>query len=424
VTSVPAPSAAASDNEFRRGWPILVASVIGVGCSVTAVPFYSGGPFVKELEAAFDEPRATIQIGYTIGSILVGLAAPLVGGWVDRWGGRRVALFGLTGCGISLILLGLISQNLITFYIAFALLAMLGAASSPVAWTRIIASWFEKKRGLALGLCLMGTGICAAIMPAYATWAVERFGWRGGYFALAMWPLLIGLPVAFLLLRERKIDTAAPTLSAGDAEIQAEEKAGLTPAEAFRNYRFWVLGLGFFAISLAVGVNVGNFIPMLTDYGMAPQLAAQLAGLIGISIIVGRVSIGYLIDRMWAPGVAAIASALPIATCVILADSSPTVTGTAIAAICVGFAAGAEFDLIAFLAAKYFGLKHYGKIYGYLFLTLMLGAGISAPIGGSVYDMTGSYAPALYAGAIVCLAGALSLLSLGRYPNFGGGSAH
>jgi MFS family permease len=409
--------AAVAENEFRRGWPVLLAAVVGVGCSVSAVPFYSGGPFVKELEAAFDEPRGAIQLGYTIGSVMVGLAGPLVGGWVDRWGGRRVALFGLAGCGAALALLGLIARDLISFYAAFALLAVLGAASSPVSWTRVIASWFEKQRGLALGLTLMGTGICAAIVPSYATWAIGRFGWQGAYVALALWPLAIALPVAFFFLRERKI---APASSAAALSV---EKTGLTPAEAFRGFRFWVLGIGFFAISLAVGATVGNFFPLLTDKGMEAQQAAALAGLIGLSIIVGRVAIGYLIDRFWAPAVSAVACSLPVISCIVLAGASPSVTGAAIAAIAVGLAAGAEFDLIAYMAAKYFGLKHYGKLYGYLFLALMVGAGIAAPIAGTAYDLTGSYGPVLYAAAAICLAGALSLLSLGRYPNFGATAA-
>lgn len=402
-------------DEFKRGWLVLLAAIVGVGCSVSAVPFYSAGPFVKELEAAFDEPRGAVQLGFTIGSVMIGLSGPLVGGWVDRWGGRRVALLGLLGSGIALALVGVIAQNLIGFYIAFALIAALGAASSPVSWTRVIASWFERQRGLALGLTLMGTGICAALVPSYATWAIAEFGWQGAYFALALIPIVLALPLAFLFFRERRSPDGS---SARNANAMAAEQTGLAPAEAFRGYRFWILGIGFFAISLAVGASVGNFIPLLTDNGMSPQQAAQLFGLVGISIIVGRVAIGFLIDRFWAPGVSAIACSLPVVTCLILADPTPTATGAAIAAICAGLAAGAEFDLIAFLAAKYFGLKHYGKLYGYLFLALMVGAGVAAPIAGTAYDLTGSYGPVLYGAAAICLAGALSLLSLGRYPDF------
>lgn len=408
------------ENEFKRGWTVLLAAIIGVGCSVSAVPFYSAGPFVKELEAAFGEPRGAIQFGFTIGSVMIGLAGPFVGAWVDRWGGRRVALVGLFGSGIAIALVGVIAQTLLTFYLAFALIAVLGAASSPVAWTRVIADWFERSRGLALGLTLMGTGLCAAIIPSFATWAIARFGWQGAYIALALWPIVLALPIAWTLFRERPRDQrSAAKQAAGEAALP-----GITPAQAFRGYRFWVLGIGFFAISLAVGATLGNFIPLLTDSGMSPQQAAALFGLVGVSIIVGRVGIGILIDRFWAPGVSAIACALPVLSCLLLAGANPTPTEAAIAAIAAGLAAGAEFDLIAFLAAKYFGLKHYGKLYGYLFLALMVGAGIAAPIAGTAYDWTGSYELALYSAAAICLAGALSLLSLGRYPDFGVKSMH
>jgi len=272
-------------------------------------------------------------------------------------------------------------------------------------------SWFDKQRGLALGLALMGTGFSGAIVPFYATALIEAFGWRGAYMGLGATIAVLGLPVVFFLFQDRPHEDQ-------DGTARPPE-TGVSVGEAFRNYRYWVMAVAFGLVSAGVGGLIPNMIPLLGDLGYAAEDAAAMAGLIGVSVIVGRVVAGLLIDRYWAPAVAFGFLATPAISCLILAGGGAGPAGTALAVALIGLAAGAEFDLIAFFASRYFGMKNYGKIYAGQFVFFALGAGLSPAVFGAVFDAAGTYDPILYLAAGAFVVGGAMLLTLGRYPDFG-----
>jgi predicted MFS family arabinose efflux permease len=159
-------------------------------------------------------------------------------------------------------------------------------------------------------------------------------------------------------------------------------------------------------------------VPLFTDGGLTPAAAAGLASLTGLAVIVGRVAAGFLVDRFWAPGVAFAFLAAPAFACLILAQPvlpPPALLG--VAALTIGLAAGAEFDLIAFLVSRYFGMRHYGVIYSVQMVAMLLAGGIAPPVFGRAFDATGSYSALLWPCAIVFVAAPLLLLTLGRYPD-------
>jgi MFS family permease len=400
---------AARPNEFVKGWRVVVAGALGTMCGITAVPTFSLGAFVQPLSEEFGWGRAEIIAAAGLCSITVALIAPFVGAGVDRYGARRVALLSILGIALGLALVPLLAASLIGFYAAFVLMTVLGAGTSPITWTRTVNSWFDRHRGLALGFTLMGTGIFSALGPAYVNWAIGAFGWRGGYLALALVPLVVALPFAWLWFREAH----AGEMTSPQQALAAQR--GVSVREAMGSYKFWVIGVGFFFVSLSVAGMIGNMFPLLTDGGFTREQAAATAGLIGIAIIVGRVGVGFLIDRFWAPGVGAIVIALPAIACYILAGGQLTPTSAAIAAILIGLAAGAEFDLVAYLTVRYFGLKNYGKIYAYLFGALIGGSAFGGVGFAAAFDTTGSYDIALWSALVIYLVCALSLLTLGRY---------
>jgi MFS family permease len=387
-------------------------------CGVTAVPTFSLGAFVQPLTEEFGWGRAEIIAAAGICSITVALIAPFIGAAVDKYGARRVALLSVLGIAVGLASVPLLAFSLLGFYAGFVLLTILGGGTSPITWTRTVNSWFDRQRGLALGFTLMGTGIFSALGPRYVTWAIDEFGWRGGYIALAIVPLVIALPVAWLWFRE------ADRGEATSLQRRLADSSGVSVRAALASYKFWIIGVGFFFVSLAVAGMIGNFIPLLTDGGFTRAEAAGTAGLVGIAIIIGRVGVGFLIDRFWAPGVGAIVIALPAIACFILAGGNLTPGSAAVAAILIGLAAGAEFDLVAFLSVKYFGLKNYGKIYAYLFGALIGGSAFGGVGFAAAFDRTGSYDIALWAALVLFLLCAASLLMLGRYAQFANGKEH
>ena len=147
------------------------------------------------------------------------------------------------------------------------------------------------------------------------------------------------------------------------------------------------------------------------------ELVATALGVVGIGLMVGRLGIGWLFDRFWAPGVAFPALVLPAIACLLLVSGdAPSTTVALTAAFLLGFAAGAESDVIAFLTAKYFGMKRYGRIYGFLYMPFGMGSAVSPILYGVVRDRTGSYDGMLMVAAGLFLVGAALLLTLGRYP--------
>ena len=180
-------------------------------------------------------------------------------------------------------------------------------------------------------------------------------------------------------------------------------------------YRFWVLGASILGIYLALSGIGTNLIPALTDSGLTPTQAAWMQSVFGLAVILGRLAVGALIDRFWAPAVAAVALGVPAIGCLILLEPHSLVV-TAFAVLLLGAAAGAELDLMAFLAAKYFGLAHYAKVYAVLYALLAVAGGTAPMIFARAYDLTASYDTSFLIAAGFFVFGALILLLLGRYP--------
>ncbi|MBM13017.1 MAG: hypothetical protein CME57_00425, partial [Halieaceae bacterium] len=200
-----------------------------------------------------------------------------------------------------------------------------------------------------------------------------------------------------------------------ETDASAALESGLTLGEAVRGYRFWILLLSIlFAYQGFSGIGP-NLLASLTDDGFAREHAASVQSVFGMSIIIGRVVVGYLVDRLWAPGVAAFCLAIPAVGAAML-HGEQTFGAAALAAFLIGFAAGAELDLMAFLAARYFGLAHYAKIYSILYATLAVCSGTAPMVFASVYDATGSYDLGYSVAAGLFMVSVILILLMGRYP--------
>jgi MFS family permease len=395
-------------EEFARAWPVLLAALIGFGLGLSALPFYTAGIFVKPLSEEFGWSPAQIQTALVLMPLGTVVMAPVIGWAADRFGSKPVIVISLILYIIAFAAIGLVNNGtLISFYAAWAAMAIVGAGTLAIAWTRAINGWFDRGRGLALGLALCGSGLTGFLVPPYTEWLIETYGWRLAYVGLAALPLALALPLVLIFFRD------PPRIAKGAAG--ARDVPGLTGAEALRTSQFWIMAVGFFLISVGVGALIPNMVPFLIKDGFAPMQAAQIAGVIGISVIVGRVVAGFLIDRFWAPIIAFVFLIVPAASCLILANPEIGLFYVALAAALVGLAAGAEFDLIAFMSSRYFGMKDYGKIYAWQFIGFGVGAGFAPPLPGIVLGRTGSYDPALYAIAAMFVVGATMLLFLGKY---------
>lgn len=387
------------------GWRVLVASLVGVTFGLSALPFYTLGLFAGPVADDLSWTRADVQSGLLFSMIATVIVAPLTGWGIDRFGARAVALFGQVGLAIGLVLLSIQGGDPIWWKVAWFVMAALAIGTTPLTWSRGVAAWFVAGRGTALGIALSGSGLTAVFAPPVVAAVIEAFGWRAGYLALAAAVVVVALPCTLLLFHVGRTASAAATGT-------SSREPGLTMREALRGYRFWVILFAFAAISFGIGGSIPNLVPMLTEAGIAD--AAFYASVLGVTVIVGRLLAGFLLDRFWAPLVAVALLAVPSLACVMLANG----VMPGLAAALVGLAGGAEFDLVAFLCARYFGMRSFGRIYAWQWSSFALAAGIGTTVFAAVRDASGSYAPVLYiAGALMALGG-LSLLALGRYPRF------
>ena len=405
-----------SKGEFANGWKVLLAAMLGVTCGASPIPFNLIGFTVEPLSAEFGWSRTEIILPATIYGLIASLMAPVFGWLSDRYGVRKEALWSVFAFAVSLAAVALTptahtASTLYFYYGLWAVIGLVGIGSTPVTWSRAINLWFFRHRGLALGILLMGTSVAALFVPKLAVWAIARFGWRTMFALMALLPLLVALPVAWRYFREPRPEERPEALVSSDGRL-----IGMTLSEAMRGYRFYIMWI---SISIVAGCYSGAFINMpaiLKDDGMSAQSAASIMGVLGIGIFAGRVITGALLDRFWQGFVAFPLLCLPALTCLILLGGGVTFLMASVAAFFLGFAAGAEADLIAYLAGRYYGMAHYGKIYGMLYMPFGIASAFSSIIYAYVRDVTGSYDPILLVAMIGFVAGGALLLLLGRYP--------
>lgn len=406
------------------GWWNVVASFIGLSLSYAMFTVFSFGTFVGPLQAEFDWQRGPMSFALTIANITVVVASPLLGALVDRLGARRVMVVSTALLGLCVLSMSRLTGDIRHYYLMHILIPLLGAGTLPLAYSRIIVAWFEKRRGLALGVALSGFGVGAAMVPSLAQWMISLWGWRQAYLIFGGMILLISLPLTAFLLREKPADMGLrPDGEPGPpvAETARDEDAsfGMSVARAARTRPFWFLVVSIGLIGIGITSILAHLVPMLIGRGVEPARAAFAMSLLGLGLIFGRIVSGYLMDRFFAPYVAAGFQLGMICGLVILAlgASGPLAF---VAGVSVGLATGSEISEIAYLISRYFGLRAFGVINGIMFGSFQLGSGVGAYAMGAWYDHAGNYLGALWVVSGLAVISTLLIARLGPYPNLGG----
>jgi MFS family permease len=394
--------------EFKTGWPVVLSSMLGIGLGLSPLPFYTTGVFAPFLAKAFGWTLSQVMAGITVTTATVLFAGPAAGFLAVRYGARPVALISLVLFALAFMSFALSNGSLPLFYATWAMAALLGAGTLPMTWTVAVNQRFERRKGLALGLSLMGTGLFGFFCKPLLAWMVAGFGWRGAYVGLGLLPLLIAFPVAFFLFFERAGARSARGVLAPAAE-------GLTFGQTARQWRFWLIAFILVPVSFALAGPIPNMENILKTSGFKAANIVGLTSLIGLSALSGRLVGGWLLDRLWAPMVALVILASPGISCFLLSQPSVSQGAAGLSIVLIGFAVGVEYDLMAFLVARYFGMRSYTAIYGVLYVFFSVGAGAGPLLFGWSFEQTGSYRLILEIAFAVLLACGLLLLTLGRY---------
>lgn len=381
-------------NEWKRGWRVLLSSGIGVGVGIPAL-VTSAGLFVIPMQEEFGWSRTALAIGPIVG-MTYSLLSPLGGVITDRYGARYPAIIGLILLGISLILLSIVPVNEVAFYALVISLGLIGTVTSNIVYCKAIATWFCKHAGAAIACVLSGVSIIGAITQPLLAMVIEQYGWRNGYLMLSGMTLFIGLPIVLLWFGERREVVIARVES-------LDNVPGTTISQSIRDKRFWMILVAFGGAALPIGGFVNQLQPLLVSHNYDPTFAASLVGVFLLMTGVGRLVAGVLFDYFSPPPVAGLFLGLSALGALMLVFPDLILHGwiTALSLSLIGLAQGAEADFMALFTLRIFGLRSFST----LFSMVVIASGVGYALGGIMfavfYDTWGNYQNAVIVSAIV-----------------------
>jgi MFS family permease len=406
------------------GWRVVLAACLGVMAGFGSLFVYTFSVFVKPLAAEFGWSREAISSGFAIAAVMLGLCSPLLGRWIDRYGPRRIILICMSIYGCAIISLSLLHSGLWQFYLTCFVLGVVGNGAAHLAYSRSISTWFQQRLGTALAFVMVGAGLGAMILPVVAQSIISRSGWRAAYVALGCIALLLGLPLSWRYIRERGATGHESAALALPADASAEmTHSGVTWQQGVRSVAFWIITAILFVSSISMNGAITHLSALLTDRGLTAGNAALCASILGGTSLLGRVVVGWLLDRFFGPHVALVINLITALGIFLLARANSFPAGCLAAAL-IGIGAGGEAAITPYLLTRYFGLRAFSTLYG-LTWTFYAAAGAIGPvILGRAFDATGSYASLLAMLAVALgLAAALNLL-LPRYSSSFGFGVH
>jgi MFS family permease len=375
------------DGKLNPAWLTVAAGTIGLVFGPSTMTILSFGVFVRPLQQEFGWALGQATFAATIISYMIMLVAPLQGVLVDRFGGRAVVMVSIPAFAIAYGLLYFLPNNLFIYYGLWILIPLCAIGVWPLSYLRSTATWFDRRLGLSLGITNSGIGIGSVIVPLVAGFTVAHYGWRMAYLTLAALSLVVTWPMSFAFLKDNP--------SIGGVGSVGDIKPGSSFSEAARTGSFMIAAIVFFIMGgLSSGLVVLQ-VPMLIEAGISPQIAAGLASVVGLSMIVGRIGTGYLLDLFHVSGVLMwfiLASSL--AAMIFALGVTPTTAP--LAAALIGLIIGAEFDALSYMIPRYYGHRSFGKIYGAIYAIFQLGAGLGIALISFSRDWLGSFRPSMW----------------------------
>jgi len=407
-------------NKLFYGWVLVItffivnAIIMGTGMSF--------GVFFKSLESEFNLARATTSSVFSA-RMLLGAVVSFVGGWVlDRYGPKIIVF--VMGLFITLSLV-LTSQTNAAWqlFITFSLLLSLGTGASYVVVMSTISRWFDKKRGLAVGMTGAGGGLGQVIMAPLAAYLILNFDWRTAYIVMGILAGLLVIPASIFVRRDPAEIGALPdgvkpestNSPEGYSETGSENipTAGLSVEQALRTRSFWLVIANNVITAFSVFLIMTHIVPHATDLGFSAVEAATILSLIGVAMMVGRILVGVASDRIGRKRTAIMCSLFQVGALLLLLWAKD-LWMFYLFALLHGFTQGGLGTAVTAMFADLFGLRNVGKLIGVINIGWAVGAAIGPVVGGAIFDASSSYFIAFLIMAIVMSTRPLILALLRR----------
>ena len=394
--------------EWRRYGILPIAAALGYATCV--IHIYGLGVFIEPISKEFGWTRTATTVGLTIATIIQALCAIPIGMAVDRFGPRKLAIIGVVLTCAAFANLSNATGDMANWYLIWIVMSLASLPIQATIWTSAVASRFHASRGIALAVTLCGASVALIVFPFLGTELIQAYGWRDAMRIEALIWLAVAWPIVIFLFRGKQ-DEKVP---AGETKAAAAVLPGMKLIDGLKTTIF----LRLLTVSLLftfgmIGLNV-HFPLILKGYGFTPLEAAGLASLIGWFSIPGRIVTGFMLDRLRASLVGAVAFLLPGIACAILLFGGGGWISIAVAAAFIGFTLGAEVDVLVYLTSRYFGLKNFGGLYGGILAALSIGTAFGPLAASRVFDVWTSYEPFLMSTLVMMGLSSLLLASLPR----------
>jgi predicted MFS family arabinose efflux permease len=389
--------------EWRRSWRTGVATMLGTGLCLSVMPTIAS-LFVRPLSAEFGWTPG--QIGLALnGGLVAALASPFAGRLIDRIGVRKLMLGGMIGMAACYLGLAAMTGPIWVFYALWAAATLLGIATSGLGFSPVLARAFPRSLGFSLAAGRSGLAVTSALLPVTLYAVMTAYSWRAGYALMAFLILAIALPAAWFGI-ERGTSRRPATATAARTDWRA----------LLLNRKVLLVAVAASLAYTPIIALVSQLQPLLVTKGIAPASAAAMVGLLGAASFVGAVFTGLLLDRFWAPAVAAVMMLGAASGALLILWSGDNPWAVAAGLMLLGLGQGAENDIVAFVIARYFGLQVFSSVYGVTVFAIATGVAVGASLIGLSYDAYRTYDPALWIAAVCLVAAAIIYLALGRYP--------
>src|SRR5262245_49305811 len=251
----PAMTTPQTSSTIFYGWWIVLTAAIGLSMGYGPIVTFTFGVFFKPLSQEFGWTRAQVSLAFSLSLLFISVVSPFVGRLVDRFGARKVIVPSVLLFGLGLISFSLLSTHLWHLYAIYLALGIVGGGTAPVPYSNVISHWFDKRRGLALGLAMVGLGLGTFIMTALAQTLITIGGWRRAYIVIGLMVMAVAIPVVARFLTETPHQLGLVPDGETGKPVRAERaslKEGMSSAEARRTDTFWFMVGAFFLMSASV----------------------------------------------------------------------------------------------------------------------------------------------------------------------------
>jgi len=388
------------------GWRVVAAAFLNL-FFVVGIIFYGFPVFYPAFIESLRFTRSQVTQGFFLGMLIVGLPSGLLaGGLIDRIGARWVILTGVGLTGVSLLLMG--SMTRFWHYELLCIMEVLGfVLAGPIANQVLVARWFRKLRGRAMGYAYLGLGLGGVVAPPLMTFLIQAFGWRHALEIVGLLILLVLFPVGIWITRSNPAELGLLP----DGARLPEEKSGVASnaaiavAAAVRSKNFWLIVVGSALVVGAIGAVIQHFILFLRDQGFSRSVASQFLSVLLASSLAGRVLVGYMADRFSKKNIMALFYLL-IGGAVLLLGVAHGPVALWIFTVAFGFSMGADYMLIPLVVAECFGTASLGKLLALIIMGYSLGQWGAPWMVGRIFDAEHSYDLAWRIMAVGALVGA------------------